>query len=124
MKTRTRLSAFFLALCLLVSMIVPAVYAEEETVKITYDFDYYNVMGGKNLGSNNALNEKCASTIQKNYNNGTFNWFYTFGEIGTEATDVQFRKQGYMRLKGTGWMALQLIIPAQALSGLLQCGML
>ena len=47
MKQSKRLSALLLAFCLIVSMIVPAVYAEGEDLKtVTYDFDFVGIAMG------------------------------------------------------------------------------
>ena len=90
MKTSKRISALLLALCLVLGLTVPAVWAEEATV-VEYNFDYYakvqEIKGEGKLPEGNTAhasygnyaslgNTELISEIQGYYADGSLNWSY------------------------------------------------
>ena len=117
MKQSKRLSALLLAFCLIVSMIVPAVYAEGEDLKtVTYDFDFVGIaMGlGQDVKSN-ALNvEACQTQIAALKEAGHINWCYKDISFTNTATNCpNFTANRYFRGRAVvgDWLALTIDNP-------------
>lgn len=118
MKPSKRLSALLLALCLIVSLIAPAVYAEEESQTVTYDFDFVGIV--RSLGKepeSNALNaEKCQLQISALKEAEKINWCYRDISFTNTATNCpNFTVDRYFRGRAVvgDWVALSIDNPGE-----------
>ena len=119
MKQSKRLSALLLAICLIVSMIVPAVYAEETTT-VTYDFKFQQICAdnelspaGSNLAAGNA-STKIIPQLADLHEQGVINWEYKGVNVLKSAEFLSHTTYGgYFHTRSTvgNWVAFKIDNP-------------